>query len=234
VAYLNVAHYQMWSDYATSIHKTCVPILWGAGFREELPDDGSPKPPFVVGVNTFVTSPDPQAKLGYASHDGAALGQVKASLEDLKSSIGALGLAMLAPQKRVAETAEAKRLDKSTSDSALSVTARALQDALERALGLHARYLRLPSGGSIKINRDFEGLLMDPDVMRAYAVLVKDAGFPGYVVLQALQEGGRIPEDVDIEELEMEMLANMAAAEQAKADALANMQQDGPPVVEAA
>jgi hypothetical protein len=101
-------------------------------------------------------------------------------------------------------------LDKSTSDSSLAVVARSVQDAVEECLIYHARYLGLSEGGSVTINRDFEGLVMDASVMSAYAQLVQ-AGFPGRVVLRALQEGGRIPEDEDIDELEMEMFAGAAA-----------------------
>lgn len=221
LAYLNVAHYQMWSDYNWSIHKTCVPFIFGAGIPEATdPQTGKPVP-FSVGANTAIISSEPNAKLSYVSHSGEALGEVKAALDDLKNDMGSLGLAMLAPQKRSAETAEAKRLDKATSDSALAVAARGLQDGLERALGFHARYMKLPSGGSIEINRDFEGLLMEAPVMQAFGTLVQ-AGFPPMPVLQALQAGGRIGADEDLEALEMEWLAGVAAAEQAKADARAD------------
>ena len=150
----------------------------------------------------------------YVSHDGAALGEAKAALDDLKADMGTLGLAMLAPQKRTAETAESKRLDKSTSDSALSVTARALQDGIENARGFHAKYLRgTPEGGSITINRDFEGLLLEAPVMAAFAALVK-AGFPPRPVLLALQRGGRIEADADIDQLEMEWMMGIALNDQ--------------------
>jgi len=214
LAYLNIAHYQQWSDYAFSIHKTCVPIFYAAGVQVAAGEK------FVVGANTALTSPDPNAKFGYASHDGAALGSVKGALDDLKADMGALGLSMLMPQTRVAETAEAKQLDKSTQDSALSVLARSVQDAAERALGFHARYLGLPDGGSITINRDFEGLLLDASVMTAYAALVRDAGFPARLVLKALQAGGRIADDEDLEELELQMAVEAAAAEERKREEL--------------
>jgi hypothetical protein len=208
LGYLNIAHYQQWSDYAFSIHKTNVPFLFGAGIPESKDENGVPIP-LVVGANTSVMSSDSQAKMEYVSHDGAALGSSKAALDDLKSDMGTLGLAMLAPQKRAAETAEAKRLDKSTSDSALSVSARALQDGIENALGFHARYMNLETGGSVTINRDFEGLLMDAPVMSAFAQLVQ-AGFPPMPVLQALQQGGRIEQDADLEELEAEWMMGQA------------------------
>ena len=203
LGYLNVAHYQAWSDYVTSIHMTCVPIFVTIGMPKNAAGGSDP---VVVGPNSGLNIPDVQGNAFYVSHDGAALGSCKAALDDLKSDFGTLGLAMLAPQKRAAETADAKRLDKSTSDSALAVSARALQDGIENALKFHGKYLvGQPEGGSITINRDFEGLLIDAPVMSAYAQLV-NAGFPPGPVLQALQQGGRISEDVDLDELELEWL----------------------------
>jgi hypothetical protein len=204
LGYLNIAHYQQWSDYAFAIHKTNVPFLFLAGVPEARDENGELLP-IETGPNSYIGTSDPQAKAGYVSHDGAALGASKQSLDDLKADMGTLGLQMLAPQKRAAETAKARQMDKSASDSALSVSARALQDAVENALQFHANYLREPSGGSIEINRDFEGILMEAPVMSAYAQLV-NAGFPARAVLGALQRGGRIPEDEDLDELEVEWL----------------------------
>ena len=81
--------------------------------------------------------------------------------------------------------------------------------SVERALYFHARYLGLDEGGSCIINRDFEALLMDAPVMSAYAQLV-NAGFPSRPVLEALQQGGRIPEDADLDELELKWLMGWA------------------------
>lgn len=224
LAYLNIAHYQMWSDYNWSIHKTCVPFIFGAGIPEARDINGHPLP-LEVGANTAIVSADANASLQYVAHSGESLSSVKGALDDLKSDIGALGLAMLAPQTRQAETAEAKRLDKSTSDSALAVTARGLQDGLERALGFHAKYLGLDDGGSVEVNRDYEGLLMDAPVMQAYAQLVQ-AGFPSMPVLKALQQGGRIADDENLEELELLWMSG-AAAQQAEAAARqAELRQD--------
>ena len=214
LAYLNIAHYQAWSDYAYSIHMANVPILFGKGIPEARNPDGTPTGPVVVGANAAFLTQAPDADMKYVSHDGAALGASKQNLDDLKADIGTLGLAMLSPQKRVAETAEAKRLDKSTSDSALSVTARALQDGVENALKFHGRYLRgQPEGGSIEINRDFEGLLLEADVMNAFSQLVK-VGMPPEPVVRALIAGGRLPEDTDVDTFVMEWMMGQALNEQ--------------------
>ena len=228
LAYLNLAHYRQWSDYDTSIHKTCVPIYWEAGVSPEaMGADGQPVGPLVLGPNTARRSTDPGFKIGYASHDGASLGSCKTSLDDLKNDMAALGLAALASQKRTAETATAKELDKGASDSALAVHARGLQDGVERALGFHARYYRLPSGGSITINRDYGVSPMDPSEMTAWATLAEKIGVPVRTVLEALVRGGKIPDGTDLDALEQEMLTNQAArmAEEAqrREDALASL-----------
>lgn len=226
LAYLNIAHYQERSDYAYSKHMTCVPIFGLFGFPE-MDQDGKPIK-VTVGPNAALRTSDPNAKAEYITHDGASLSEIRESLEALKSEMGTLGLAMLAPQTRVAETAEAKRLDKATSDSDLAVAARGLQDGVERALYFHARYLRLADGGSFEVNRDYDATSMDPQVMLAYVSLAKDLGLPLRVVLEELQQGGRIGTDVDLDELESEMIATAAAKADQRAAELAQQQQQDP------
>jgi hypothetical protein len=212
LAYLNLAHYRQWSDYDTSIHKTCVPIYWEAGVDvAQAPADGTPAPPLVLGPNAARRSTNPAFKIGYASHDGAALSACKAALDDLKNDMAQLGLAALQSSKRAAETATAKELDKGASDSALAVNARGLQDGVERALQFHARYLRLEDGGSVAINRDYGTQGMDAAKMGAWATLAEKLGVPPRFVLERLMEAGEIPEGTDLDALEMEMLAQQAA-----------------------
>jgi hypothetical protein len=212
LAYLNIAHYQQDSDYRNSIHKTCVPIWVETGIDFTAESDGSP---IILGPNTARRFTNPQASAAYVSHDGAALGAVRQSLEDLKADMGTLGLQMLSPDKRIAETATARRLDKAPSDSALAVAARGLQDAVERALYFHARYLGLESGGSILINRDFEASVLDASTMIAFATLAEKLDLPVRVILEELQAGGRfVGQDLDdlAEQIELERAARAELA----------------------
>lgn len=217
LGYLNIAHYQMWSDYAIGIHKTNVPVLTLMGFI-----DGSGETPtqVVVGPNTVLQTTNVEAKAAYISHDGAALGATKQALDDLKSDMAILSIAMLAPSKRAAETAEAKRIDKAAESSALAVTARGLQDGFERALGFHAKYLRIASGGgSLSINRDFDNTVLDAATMSAMADFAVKLNVPVRTILEELQKGGRFV-GVNLDELEQEIEANQAAAQdQARMDA---------------
>lgn len=212
LAFLNLAHYRQWSDFDTSIHKTCVPIFVTTGEQNQWMD-GEGKQHVLSADDGLALPMGADAK--YVSHDGAALASCKASLDDLKADMATLGLAMLTPQKQAAETAAAKRIDKASSDSQLATTARGLQDGAERALGFHSRYLLLSDGGSLEINREFESMVMDSPVMSAYAELVT-AGFPKDVAVVMLQRGGRVPEDRDPEEIAMEWDAAISAIEEQK------------------
>lgn len=215
LAYLNVAHYQQYSDYVTSIHKTCVPLLTLIGWPAD--DDG--KQALVVGPNSVLKTENPQAKAEYVSHSGQALNSCKESLDDLKSDMGTLGLSMLSPSKRTAETAQAKRLDKSTEDSSLATTARGTQDGLERALGFHAKYLKEKSGGSLKVNKQFDTQAMDAATMTAWTGAVKDAGIPERLMLDAMQVGELIDADENVDDIAGEMAANQAAKADQEAQA---------------
>lgn len=218
LAYLNLAHYRQWSDYDTSIHKTCVPIWVETGV--DAGPDGKPAP-IKLGPNMARRFTKADANARYEAHDGAALAACKQSLDDLTTAMADLGLAALASSKRVAETATAKELDKGATDSALAVNARGLQDGAERALYFHARYLKQKDGGSLVVNREYNEMVMDAATMTAWATLAEKLGVPVRLVLEALQEGGRIPEDANLDEIEMEMMANQAAAEARRQQELA-------------
>jgi hypothetical protein len=221
LAYLNLTHYQTLSDYLTSIHKTCVPVYVESGVE---PDSSG----LVIGPNTARQFSNPDAKAMYVSHDGAALGSVEKALENMKAEMGTLGIAMLAPQKQSAETATAHRQDKSTEDSALAVTARGLQDGLERALGFHAKYLRLPSGGSVTVNREFNRPTMEAAMLTAWTSAVSTAGVPERFMLADMQRTGLIPTEENVEEIAEEMetkrIAQEDAEQQRQADLLAMKQ----------
>lgn len=224
LAYVNIAHYQQWSDYANSIHKTCVPLLTLLGFE----DDTS----LEIGPNSAIRSSNPQAKVEYISHSGQSLAQCKAALDDLKSDMGTLGISMLSPSKRTAETAQAKRLDKSTEESALAVTARGLQDCLEKALGFHARYMKLPTGGSVAINRDFDEQTMQSDMLAAWTGATA-AGLPPRLQITAMQGGGLIDPGEDVQDIADEIASTAAAnrdAQQQAARDLIAAKQSPPPV----
>lgn len=190
LAVANLDHRRLRSDFWHSLHKNNVPTPWITG--------GGGDEPVELGPNTLIMLPD-GASAGYLEPTGAAAAATSKELESVKADMAALGLAMLAPQKRAAETAEAKRIDKSQSDSALATASRSLQDALETALQFHANFMKLPTGGSVSINREFDGEPLAPEALKALSELQANGQLSLESLWLLMGERGALPDDFDPE-----------------------------------
>jgi hypothetical protein len=203
LAYTNIAHSQVQADHLTALHKASVPILVvkGAPIRpgEEIP----------TGPNTGLFLPD-TGGAEYIEHSGNALGATRQQLRDFEAQMARLGMSMLQHETRAAETAEAKRIDKSEQDSALASTARSLQDGLNQALGFHAQMMGLADGGSVVVNRDFDRLTLDAAETREYSQLVANSQLSLETLWAILSEGGVLPDGFDPELERAHLDADMA------------------------
>lgn len=152
------------------------------------------------------------------SPDVSVLAPAEETLTRTETLMGVASGSFLAPDKRAAETEKSKQLANRAGNATLGGMGRRLQDTLELAL-LHVdRFLRGPAatGCSVTVNLDFEDALMDANVIVAYVKLV-DAGYPKRLALEALQIGGRIKPDANLDELEAEWERELAARNAAKA-----------------
>jgi hypothetical protein len=158
------------------------------------------------------------ASLTYAAPPTEAFEPLERGVKEKLDQMGRLGMSFLVSDTRAAETAEAKRLDSTAENATLATAAQGIQDAWNQALIFHAWYLGIEEAGApvLTINRDFESVVMDAATMSAYTDAVVRAGLPAHLFLEALQVGGRLPEDADLEEIEREMMANSAAEEERK------------------
>jgi hypothetical protein len=188
LAKANIAYYQASSDYAYALYRTCNPLLVQIGID---PTDGSG--PVVVGANSGFRFQRSDADVKYVEPAGTSLAECRAALELAKADMAMRALQVLAPDKRAAETATAKRLSKSTTDSVLAVCARGLADAIERGLGFHARYLGIPDGGSVEINRDYDILGADAQMISALGILLDRGNFPPQFIIEEMQRLGAFP-----------------------------------------
>lgn len=181
------------------------------------------KPTLTLGPTTMVNV-EKGGKFGYTEVSGRSFDGLRASLDAKKEEMADLGATFLKKQVRGVESAEAKRLDSVAQNSTLATAAQGIEDGLNQALGFHARYLGIDvnNAPTLNINTDFDAMLMEAPVMQAYAQLVAQ-GYPKRLVLEAMQVGGRISEDEDLDTLEAEWDAAAQAAVDAKAaEAAAN------------
>jgi hypothetical protein len=204
LAHTNIAHWNVQSDHRHSLHKASIPLLVGIG------RDTSEAVP-AIGVNAMIDMPL-GSDLKYVEHTGSALSATAQELKDIETRMAALGLAMLQSESRASETARARRIDKSEQDSALSSSARSLQDAIEEAFSFHAEYLGLPleQDGSVLVNNDFEDLTPDPQAIAAFSALHLAGQISLDTLWTMLEQNNALPDDFDRDEEKLAVMAEEA------------------------
>lgn len=159
LAYLNVGHWQQWSDLNCQL-RMLVPILEVKGelMETEGGEQGAQKPRLRLGPGAVAQFRDDKGGIEYVSHDGTAIEATRQSLIDLENRMSAVGLSVISAKSEKstqAPTATEKVLDQNERESELSSWLRALKDGVEAAMKIHAvDYLGLPTGGSIVLGFD--------------------------------------------------------------------------------
>lgn len=158
LAYLNVGHWQQWSDLNSQL-RMLVPMLVIYGSPVGTTDEGGKKQQLKAGPGTVLQfRSKEEGGSEYVSHDGKAIEATRQSLIDLEDRMSAMGLSIVSakPEKGTqAITATEKVIDQSERESELSSWLRALKDGIEAAFEIHAvDYLGLPTGGSIILGFD--------------------------------------------------------------------------------
>jgi hypothetical protein len=180
VAYLNLKHYQVQSDLDWMLHISAVPMLAFFGFPNSV-DEVS------VGPNEAINFPS-DGKAQYIEPSGASFSAQSDRLAKIEHEINTLSLAAIAGQKMAAETAQAKRIDRSQGDAGLNTLAQGLEDCLDNCLMFHSAYLGEKSG-TVKVNRDFIDVGLDPAEINAYMQLWVSQAITHKTLLEILQDG---------------------------------------------
>lgn len=146
LADLNIAHWQSESDQTSILTVTRFPQLAVSGAVEK--DD------LVVGPNRFIHLSDPNAKVYYVEHQGAAINAGERQRESLERAMHTYGTQFLQKQPgRV--TATARTLDTAEATSSLQDAAIRFNDVLNQGLQLLGEWLNLPDGGTVAIQTEF-------------------------------------------------------------------------------
>jgi len=129
-------------------------------------------------------------------------------LEQIAGQINELGLSAVLGQKLSAETAEAKRLDRSQGDSTMMVIAQNMQDMIDNSLQFHAQYLgNTTAAGSSYVNRDFLGARLDPQEIGSLLQLYTAGTITQETLLNQLSLGEVLGDEFDVD-AELEATAN--------------------------
>lgn len=137
---------------------------------------------------------DAAADVKWLETNGSSLGQSREEMKDILARLASLGLQMLSPETRAAETAQAKQIDKAESDSRLAVSAIGLRDALEQGF-VYLGQMIGEEAASVTVTLELGGLTLDSATIASYAGMVRDYQLTLETFWQILQEGGKLPAD---------------------------------------
>jgi hypothetical protein len=107
-----------------------------------------------ISVN-YAMATQPGNKIYYVEPAASAFEAQSAEIQELQSQMATLGISTLSQQKFVAESADARRLDRVDTNSMLSMVSLDLEQKIQKAFNLSANYLGIEPP-EIKISRDFD------------------------------------------------------------------------------
>ena len=191
IAELNLKAYQIQSDLDNQLHISAVPMLAFYGFPQNAEEVSA-------GPGEAIAFPA-DGRAEYIEPDGKSYDAQFRRLDRLESQINELGLAAVLGQKLSAETAEAKRIDRSQGDSTMMVVAQQMQDMIDNCLMFHGQYLN-SEAGSCFVNRDFLSQRLEPLEIQALLTLYTSGSISQKTLLDQLTEGEVLGDEFDVEE----------------------------------
>jgi hypothetical protein len=200
IAELNLKAYQIQSDLDNQLHISAVPMLAFYGFPSAAEEVSA-------GPGEAIAFPA-DGRAEYIEPAGRSFDYQFKRLEQLAAQINELGLSAVLGQKLSAETAEAKRIDRSQGDSAMMVIAQNVQDMIDNCLVYHAQYIgNNTAPGSSYVNRDFLGTRLESQEIQALLQLYTAGTITQETLLRELAEGDVLGDDFNVDE-ELEATAN--------------------------
>ena len=147
IAYLNLAHFQRQADLIHSLHVASQPMLVMEGYDDQTKD-------LAISVN-YAMATQPGNKVYYVEPASSAFDAQSAEIKELQMQMATLGISTLSQQKFVAESADARRLDRVDTNSMLAMVSMELEQKLQKCFNFSAEYVGIEPP-EVKISRDFD------------------------------------------------------------------------------
>ncbi len=213
LAWLNLAHWQSYSDQRNILKFSRFGLLFGKGFPKEQIDA---KEGIVVGPQRMVLTSSLDADLKYVEPTGKGIEAGENDLEDIEQKMRVLGNQPMV--KNVAVTATTDRIDESRTVSQLQAWVVAAERGILHALQLASEWRKIDPPETIQVDifHDFEATVLgggDKDLIHN---MRKEGQITNELMLREEQRRGVFSEDMDPEEeakaAANEDIANLEAA----------------------
>jgi len=197
LAWLNLAHWQSYSDQKNILRFSRFGILFGKGFpKKKLGEDS-----IVIGPNKSILLDDVNADLKYVEHSGAAIAAGAKDVEDIEIKMEVVGQQPLMRSAPLS-TATAKKIDESRNLSQLQSWIRELERGLLGILKMACEWRKIEPPETMKVDifSDFEVSLYGAEDKPLLLQMRQAGEISSERFLREEQRRGVISGDVDIEE----------------------------------
>lgn len=222
LAFLNVEHFQSYSDQQNILTVTRFPLLASSGISEYDGNDTT------VGPRQMLIAEDPAARFYYVEHSGAAIASGEKALSDLEVKMSSYGGSLLA-KRPDRETAKARDAAEGTVTSPLQRMVQSFRDTLAVVYSVMLKLDgvegdRQALAQMIQVKDDFGDESATAVDLQTLQVAVREGAISRRGFLSSLKRLGILPEDFDIDaemdniEDELPLIAMLAAARKGMSD----------------
>lgn len=191
LAYLNAKHWAQQCSTDALLQVASVPILCAIGIDDETS--------IAIGAKSAVKISNPNGKLAFVEHSGAAIGAGRQSLLDLEQQMKAIG-AKLIEQGAATKTATQAGEEAASSNSVLGGWVRDFRDAMNALLDIIASYRGEESGGTVEINADLDPDSVPNETMTVLGKMVATGGLSRQTQFAEAQRRGLVSSELTWED----------------------------------
>ena len=195
LAWLNLAHWQSLSDQRNILRFARMPLLYQFGVSDE-----EVEAEITIGPSQLIRSINPDAKMGYVEHSGAAIGAGERDLRALEAQMEVMGLQPLI-EKTGGATATGRALDESRTHSNIQAWIRSLENCLLDCLAAVVRWTgqELDEEIAVDVFSDF-GVTLKAEQDIAALIQMRASGLLTHkTFLDEVKRRGLLSDGVDVE-----------------------------------
>lgn len=196
LAWLNLAHWQSYSDQRNILRFTRFGLLFGKGLPEHLVKAGT----LEIGPTKAILVEDKDADLKYVEHNGQAIAAGQKDIEDIEQKMRVLGNQPM--MKEMPNTATAERIDEGRAVSQLQSWVKSLEQGMLQALKLACEWRAITPKETmaIEIYSDFEATVLGGSDKELLLKLREAGEITGVRLLKEQQRRGVFSQDMNPEE----------------------------------
>ena len=195
LAWLNLCHWQSYSDQRNILRIARMPILHQAGVTEEELEE-----PITLGPFNAVRSIDPDAKMSFVEHSGKAIGAGRDDLKDLEIQMEVLGMQPFVQPAVKSRTATEVVGVESRTMTTIQAWIRSLENVLETAYMFAATWVgvELPEDFAVDVFNEFGLSFKSEQDIRALDAARMRGDISHTTYLRELKRRGIISDDISV------------------------------------